>query len=128
MSAKFLQKLSPRKRGIIYLLLSSFAFACMALFINLAGDMPVFQKAFFRNLVAIVMSYIMLARSPEKFKIKKGSPYNRIRKYFMGLVAAFAIATLILKINWSYIILITFTAYILLNLIIALFSLRIVHK
>ena len=43
----------------------------MALFINLAGDMPVFMKAFFRNLVAIFMSYIMLARSPEKFKIKK---------------------------------------------------------
>ena len=31
-------------------------------------------------------------------------------------------ATLVLKINWSYIILLTFTAYILLNLIIALFS------
>ena len=70
---KFLNRLSPRKRGIIYLLLSSFSFACMALFINLAGEMPVFQKAFFRNLVAIVMSYIILARSPEKFKIKKST-------------------------------------------------------
>ena len=83
MSAKFLNRLSPRKRGIVFLLLSSFAFACMALFINLAGDMPVFQKAFFRNLVAIIMSYTILFRSPEKFKIKKESfPYVFMRALF----------------------------------------------
>jgi phosphatidylserine synthase len=78
---------------------------------------------------SVVLSLLLVSEIPMfSFKIKKGSPYNRIRKYFMGLVAAFAIATLILRINWSYIILITFTAYILLNLIMALFSLRIVHK
>ena len=55
----------------------------MALFINLAGDMPVFQKAFFRNLVAIIMSYTILARSPEKFKIhKKSVPYMFMRALF----------------------------------------------
>jgi hypothetical protein len=77
----------------------------------------------------VVLSLLLISEIPMfSFKIKKGSPYNRIRKYFMGLVVAFAIATLILRINWSYIILITFTAYILLNLIMALFSLRIVRK
>ena len=69
----------------------------MALFINLAGDMPVFQKAFFRNLVAIVMSYIILARSPEKFKIKKQTlPYLFMRAGFgtIGVLANFyAIST-----------------------------------
>ena len=55
----------------------------MALFINLAGDMPVFQKAFFRNLVAIIMSYTILFRSPDKFKIKKESfPYVFMRALF----------------------------------------------
>lgn len=87
---KFLDKISPRKRGIIYLLLSSFSFACMALFINLAGDMPVFQKAFFRNLVAIIMSYIMLARSPEKFKIKKGSLPSLFMRASFGTIGVIA--------------------------------------
>ena len=83
MTIGFLNKLSPRKRGIVYLLLSSFAFACMALFINLAGDMPVFQKAFFRNLVAIIMSYTILFRTPERFKIKKASfPFVFLRAFF----------------------------------------------
>ena len=89
-TVKFLDKLSPRKRGIVYLLLSSFSFACMALFINLAGDMPVFQKAFFRNLVAIVMSYTMLARSPEKFKIKKGSLPSLFMRAGFGTIGVIA--------------------------------------
>ncbi len=90
MTTKILDRLSPRKRGIVYLLLSSFSFACMALFINLAGDMPVFQKAFFRNLVAIVMSYVMLARSPEKFKIKKGSLPSLFMRAGFGTIGVIA--------------------------------------
>ncbi len=86
MSVKFLDRMSPRKRGIIYLLLSSFSFACMALFISLAGDMPVFQKAFFRNLVAIFMSYFILARSPEKFRIKKGSMPGLLMRASFGTI------------------------------------------
>lgn len=90
MTTKILDRLSSRKRGIVYLLLSSFSFACMALFINLAGDMPVFQKAFFRNLVAIVMSYVMLARSPEKFKIKKGSLPSLFMRAGFGTIGVIA--------------------------------------
>ncbi|MBR3248288.1 MAG: DMT family transporter [Clostridiales bacterium] len=90
MTIKLLDRLSPKKRGIVYLLLSSFSFACMALFINLAGDMPVFMKAFFRNLVAIVMSYIMLARSPEKFKIKKGSMPGLLMRAGFGTIGVIA--------------------------------------
>ncbi|WP_081861108.1 DMT family transporter [Butyrivibrio sp. AE2032] len=86
MSFKFLDRMPPRKRGIIYLLLSSFSFACMALFISLAGDMPVFQKAFFRNLVAIFMSYFILARSPEKFRIKKGSMPGLLMRASFGTI------------------------------------------
>ena len=90
MTTKILDRLSSRKRGIVYLLLSSFSFACMALFINLAGDMPVFQKAFFRNLVAIVMSYVMLARSPKKFKIKKGSLPSLFMRAGFGTIGVIA--------------------------------------
>ncbi len=85
-------RLSSRQKGVIFLLISAFSFAVMALFINLAGDMPVFMKAFFRNLVAIVMSYVMLARSPEKFRIKKGSlPGLLMRASFgtIGIIANF---------------------------------------
>lgn len=90
MTEKKKSRLTPRQKGVIFLLISAFSFALMALFINLAGDMPVFMKAFFRNLVAIVMSYIMLARSPEKFKIKKGSLPGLIMRASFGTVGILA--------------------------------------
>ena len=78
---------------------------------------------------SVILALILVSEIPMfSFKFKKGSAYNRIRIYFMAIVAAFAIATLILKINWSYIVLISFTAYILMNLLTALFSLRISRK
>ena len=74
---------------------------------------------------SVVLALLLISEIPMfSFKIKKNSPYNRIRIYFVGIVAAIAVATLVLKINWSYIVLITLTAYIVLNLLIALFSLR----
>ena len=74
---------------------------------------------------SVVLALLLVSEIPMfSFKIKKDSPYNRIRIYFVGIVAAIAVATLVLKINWSYIVLITLTAYIVLNLLIAIFSLR----
>ena len=84
--------MAPRKKGIIYLLISAFAFAVMALFINLAGDMPVFMKAFFRNVVACIITIPMLIKSPEKFHMKKGSfKYLFLRAAFgtVGIVCNF---------------------------------------
>ena len=75
---------------------------------------------------SVVLSLLLVSEIPMfSFKIKKGSAYNSIRICFTAIVALFAIATLALQINWSYIILVTFTAYILMNVLTALFSLRI---
>ena len=80
-------------------------------------------------MLALVLCYLLVCEIPMfSFKFKKGSAYNRIRFYFIGIVAVFAIATLILKINWAYIVLLTFTAYILMNILTTLFSLRISRK
>lgn len=84
--------MAKRKKGIICLIISAFSFAVMSMFISLAGDMPVFQKALFRNLVALALSIILLARSPEKFKIRKGSmPGLLLRASFgtLGLICNF---------------------------------------
>jgi len=83
---------AKRKKGIVCLLISAFSFAVMSMFISLAGDMPIFQKALFRNLVALALSLILLARSPEKFTIRKGSmPGLLLRASFgtLGLICNF---------------------------------------
>ncbi len=59
--------------GLIFILVAAFFFSLMTLFIRLAGDVPTFQKAFFRNAFAAVVAIILLARSEQGFKIKKES-------------------------------------------------------
>ena len=42
-----------RYKGIIYICISALCFALMAAFVRLSGDLPTFQKTFFRNFVAL---------------------------------------------------------------------------
>ena len=78
---------------------------------------------------SVVLALLMVSEIPMfSLKFKKGSAYNRVRSYFLIMVAALTIATLILKINWSYIVFLSLTCYILFNILLSLFSLRIVRK
>lgn len=77
----------------------------------------------------VVLAILLVSEIPMfSMKFKKGSEYNRLRLCFIGVIAASAVAILALKINWSYIVILTFTAYIILNLLRALFSIRFNRK
>lgn len=65
--------LKNKNRGILYVLLEAFFFALMTFFLKEAGSLPTMEKALFRNLVASVVSLIILLRTEERLKIKKGS-------------------------------------------------------
>ena len=85
-------KKSDHILGLIYILIAAFFFSLMTLFIRLAGDVPTFQKAFFRNAFAAVVSVIILARSKEGFAIKKGNiPLLLLRSSFgvTGIITNF---------------------------------------
>ena len=60
---------NDRNKGIICIIVSAFSFACMNLFIKLAGDLPSFEKSFFRNLVAFIFAVILIIKSKEKLNI-----------------------------------------------------------
>lgn len=55
--------------GILYILGAALCFACMNLFVNLAGDLPLMQKVFFRNALTVVVVFVMLLFTKEKFRI-----------------------------------------------------------
>lgn len=72
---------------------------------------------------SVILALLLVCEIPMfSFKFKKGSASNRRRLIFVAIVAVFAIAVLILKINWAYIVLLAFTLYIIWNLISALLS------
>lgn len=59
------------KKGVITIIISAFGFASMAFFVKQAGNLPVMQKAIFRNLIAGLAAYIMLRKSGYKIRLKK---------------------------------------------------------
>ncbi len=78
--------------GIIYIIIAGFFFALMTLFVRLSGDLPVMQKAFFRNAVALVIAAIMVVQKGEHFSVSK---QNR-----MGVLARAAFGTMGLICNF----------------------------
>lgn len=82
-----------RAIGVLYILGAALAFACMNLFVRLAGDLPVMQKVFFRNGLTVVAVFVLLLFSKEKFKIHDKScvPFLLLRSVvgFLGIVLNF---------------------------------------
>ena len=66
-------KVNQKTQGIMYIVGAAFFFALMNLFVRLAGDVPTFQKCFFRNIVAALVAIIMLHKNHVKFQIGKGN-------------------------------------------------------
>lgn len=60
-------------KGIFFLVFSAFCFALMGAFAHQAGDLPFVQKAFFRNLVALVVTLPLLAKERKNIYMPKGS-------------------------------------------------------
>lgn len=79
--------------GILYILGAALMFALMNLFVSLAGELPLMQKVFFRNLIAAVAVFILLLFKKEKFRIKNKSCllwlFLRAAVGFLGVVLNF---------------------------------------
>ncbi|MGN0594477.1 MAG: DMT family transporter [Hominimerdicola sp.] len=63
-------------KAILYICLSAFSFAFMFAFVRMSGDLPTFQKTFFRNFVALFLALAILKKEniPMKLQNKKNRP------------------------------------------------------
>lgn len=84
--------MKSKTKGILYVITAAFGFSMMSVFVHLAGDLPVFQKAFFRNVVALIfVTGIMLKRKIGFVPDKKNVPALLGRSFFgtVGLLCNF---------------------------------------
>ena len=81
--------ISNKQKGILCILLAGLGFALMGLFVNLAGNIPTMQKAFFRNIVPVFIAGAGLKKVGEKIRLNKGD------LSFLILRASFGTAGLI---------------------------------
>lgn len=65
--------LNNKVKGIICVLIAAFGFSVMSLFVKLSGDLPAFQKAFFRNFIAFIFILFMMLKEKISFKPEKGN-------------------------------------------------------
>ena len=72
--------------GVIYIVIAAFFFALMSLFVKLSGDLPTFQKSFFRNLVAVFFALIVLLKQRPEIKIDKGDLTGLILRSTFGTI------------------------------------------
>lgn len=86
-------KIPPKAQGICYIIMAAFGFSCMSLFVKLAGQLPPFQKAFFRNLFALIFMFAVLLRQKVGFRPNKGSVPGLIGAAFLARLARFATFT-----------------------------------
>lgn len=93
--------MKQRKQGILFIIAAGFFFSLMTLFIRMAGDVPTIQKVFFRNLVAAVVSIVMLKRSEEGFTIRKDSFYPLFMRCTCGTLGVICNFYAIGKLNLS---------------------------
>ena len=86
-----INSISNTTKGIFFIILSAFCFSLMSLFIRLSGNLPVFQKAMFRNGIATIVAFFALLKSGS-FKMQKGNlPALLLRSIFgaIGVVGNF---------------------------------------
>ena len=84
--------MNAKIKGILYVIMAAFGFSMMSVFVHLAGDLPPFQKAFFRNAVALVFVTAIMLRGHMSFRPKRGNlPQLICRAVFgtIGLVCNF---------------------------------------
>lgn len=79
--------MSNRAKGTLCILMAALSFALMNTFVRLSGDVPSMQKAFFRNAVAAVFSFLIMLKNREPFHPpKKGHWVYLFARAFFGTV------------------------------------------
>ncbi len=66
-------RLPDRTRGVLCILGAALCFSAMSALVRLAGDLPVFEKAFFRNFVAAVIMTVVVAVRRVPVRIDRAS-------------------------------------------------------
>lgn len=81
--------INNKTKGVVFILLSAVCFTGMNTFVRLSGDIPTFQKVFFRNFVAMIFAAAALLKAGESFKPKKGSMKYLLIRSAAGLTGVF---------------------------------------
>lgn len=79
--------MSDKSKGIFFILLAALSFACMSACVRLAGDISTFEKALFRNMVALVITGILMIKQHVPTRLTKESRRYVLLRAVFGTVS-----------------------------------------
>lgn len=77
---------SKKKQAIACIISAAFFFAMMNLFVKLSGDLPVWQKSLFRNLVAMFIALSVVIKNRTSLKIERKNYFPMAVRCIAGTV------------------------------------------
>lgn len=77
---------SNRTKGILCLMISGLGFAFMSMFIKLSGDLPQFQKVFFRNFIAVFFAGWIVYKAKGSYFGKKENLVDLVGRSAFGML------------------------------------------
>lgn len=72
-------------KSVLFMTISSLSFAVMSLMVRLTGDLPLFEKVFFRNLIALIIAVIIIYRRGDSLWGKKENRKLLVLRGIAGL-------------------------------------------
>ena len=75
-----------RTKGILLIICSAFCFAFMNAFVRLSGDLPLVQKSFFRNFVALLIACVIFFRNGRDHHVPKGTLLPQLMRAGFGTI------------------------------------------
>lgn len=79
-------RINSKTKGIMYIISAALGFSGMSVFVRLAGDVPSFQKAFFRNFVALLVVTAIMIKKRISIVPKRESIVPLLGRAFFGTV------------------------------------------
>lgn len=79
-------KLTELHKAIILLVTSALFFALMNMFVQLSGELPTIQKAFFRNLIALISASAVMIKKRVGILPAKGARLDVLLRSVMGFI------------------------------------------
>ncbi len=79
-------KIPKKYKAMIYIIISAFCFAVMNLCVRMSGDLPAFQKSFFRNFVAVFFALFVIISKKSSLRPKKGNMVYLLLRASAGTV------------------------------------------
>lgn len=81
--------MNNKSKAVMFMLLSTLCFAFMAAMVKLAGDIPVFEKVFFRNFISLFVALGALKNSTSNVFGKRKNQKYLLARSLLGLMGVF---------------------------------------